>query len=41
MLTTIIDNFLIELGVTLLLLSALLITCGALWDVRPPKGPHR
>lgn len=41
MLTTIVDTFLIELGTTVLVLAALLITCGALWNVRPPKGPRR
>ncbi|MDR7299946.1 hypothetical protein [Haloactinomyces albus] len=32
---------LIELGATVLLLLALLITCTALWDIHPPKGPQR
>lgn len=41
MLTTIIANFLIELGVTVLILSALLITCAVLSDARPPKGPQQ
>lgn len=41
MIIDIVNNFLIELGVTVLVLSALLITCGVLWDVRPLKGPQR
>lgn len=32
---------LVELGLVVLVLAALLITCAALWRVRPPKGPKR
>ncbi len=32
-------NALIELGATMLILAALLITCAVLWDARPPRGP--
>lgn len=34
-------DFLIELALTALLLFALLITCGVLWDARPPHGGPR
>jgi hypothetical protein len=34
-------DILIELGVTVLVLSALVITCAVLLDARPPRGPQR
>lgn len=34
-------DILIELGVTVLVLSALLITCAVLLSARPPGGPHQ
>lgn len=34
-------EILIELGVLVLVLCALLITCTALLDGRPPRGPQR
>lgn len=30
---------LLELIATVLVLSALIISCAALWDARPPRGP--
>lgn len=34
-------DFLIELGLTVLLLSAMTITGAVLLTVRPPRRPHR
>lgn len=34
-------DVIIEFGTLVLMLSALLITCAVLWDVRPPRGPRR
>lgn len=34
-------TLLVDVGTTLLMLCALLLTCAVLWDARPPRGPHR
>lgn len=33
-------EILVELAVTVLVVTALLITCAVLLDARPPSGPH-
>ncbi|WP_277992059.1 hypothetical protein [Amycolatopsis sp. MtRt-6] len=40
MLTDLLLNALVELGATVLVVTALVIACGAMIPPRPPRGPN-